>query len=649
MNVADEAKSGVFQEEEFFTDFLQGVMQQLDAIAAAVWRESGGKLLRVAATGDDRVRFDPDGSLSWKYVELLRHAIRTREAIDVPPRTDVPEIGEAGNPTDLPLIMIPLCADAVMLGLVEVFLQPAADAIEQFDLLRIHCQTAIEGLVARARLDPPPPAGSATQEVVEFACGISGLRTLRETAEYAANESRRLLECDRVSVILQRRGRLEAVAISGQQTVERRATLVRRLVELAAVVLPTKESLNYPDDFDGLAPQIQVALDAHLEHSHMRQLTAVPLVWPEKTTTDPSAVPLGVLVLERARESSHGIAASDPQVATLARLTASSLGKAWEQERLFLLPVWRSLGRAQEFFLGRGLYKSVAAAAGAVVLLAGLALIPADFEAEAKGTLQPAARRDVFSEVDGQIDKVLIEHGSLVKKGDLLLLMRNVDLDVKIASLEGERTTTLERLSAVETSLLQKDEMSRAEQSRLHGERLAHRQTLESLERQIELSQQKRAQLEVKSPITGQVITWDIETTLLHRPARQGDLLLTVIDPDQDWQLEIRVPEDRMQHVAAAFAQAHGHLPVRYFLLHQPGATLAGTVTSIHGRAEARGEEGNTVLAHVEIDKSEISDLRPGAAVTARLACGRESLGYVWFHDALAFVQKNILFRWFGG
>jgi hypothetical protein len=31
--------------------------------------------------------------------------------------------------------------------------------------------------------------------------------------------------------------------------------------------------------------------------------------------------------------------------------------------------------------------------------------------------------------------------------------------------------------------------------------------------------------------------------------------------------------------------------------------------------------------------------------VTARIACGKRSLGYVWFHDVLSFIQTQILFR----
>ena len=72
-----------------------------------------------------------------------------------------------------------------------------------------------------------------------------------------------------------------------------------------------------------------------------------------------------------------------------------------------------------------------------------------------------------------------------------------------------------------------------------------------------------------------------------------------------------------------------------------------GEITEIHRSAEVRGDEGNTVLIKVAIDKTELPQLRPGATVTAKVYCGRRSLGYVLLHDVIAFVQSRILFRYF--
>ena len=64
------------------------------------------------------------------------------------------------------------------------------------------------------------------------------------------------------------------------------------------------------------------------------------------------------------------------------------------------------------------------------------------------------------------------------------------------------------------------------------------------------------------------------------------------------------------------------------------------------------GEAGPTVPIRVKIDEEKLRgqlaelniELRPGATVTAEIRCGRVSLGYSWFHEAVQWVQLHLLF-----
>ena len=78
-----------------------------------------------------------------------------------------------------------------------------------------------------------------------------------------------------------------------------------------------------------------------------------------------------------------------------------------------------------------------------------------------------------------------------------------------------------------------------------------------------------------------------------------------------------------------------------------PNLELQGTVKEIDLSTEVHEEEGSTVLIKVTIDKAQLPHLRRGVTVTAKVYCGRRPLGYVWFHDLLAFIQSRILFRYF--
>ena len=165
--------------------------------------------------------------------------------------------------------------------------------------------------------------------------------------------------------------------------------------------------------------------------------------------------------------------------------------------------------------------------------------------------------------------------------------------------------------------------------------------------KEMQLLEEKKKNLIVRSPIDGKVITFKFDELLGNRPVQRGDQLLEVIDPTGDWELEVRMPEDRMGHIKKAQHAIKPDLDVDYIMMSSPGGTLKGTVTEIQEKAEVQGEEGNTVLVRVKIDRNDVgADPEKGAGVSAKIDCGKRSLGYVWFHDVIEFVQSKILFKW---
>ena len=69
----------------------------------------------------------------------------------------------------------------------------------------------------------------------------------------------------------------------------------------------------------------------------------------------------------------------------------------------------------------------------------------------------------------------------------------------------------------------------------------------------------------------------------------------------------------------------------------------------IRQSTQVEGEDGTVVPLLVKIDQAELKtilhgDLRPGTTVTGDVHCGRSSLGYSWFHEAIQWVQYHLLF-----
>ncbi len=236
-----------------------------------------------------------------------------------------------------------------------------------------------------------------------------------------------------------------------------------------------------------------------------------------------------------------------------------------------------------------------------------------------------------------------------VEEGDLLATLRNTDLEVAITDVLGRQASSEEELVSTQRALADST-LTTADRTRLSGRAAQLRREIESLETQHRLLLSKRENLEVRSPIKGVVVTWQVRDRLMLRPVEKGQSLLSVADKSREWELEIHMSDDRLGHINRAYAEAAAKgepLEVDYVLATDPGTRHYGTVRDIHEQAEVRGEEGNTVLVRITIDPSrhEREELGAGATVTAMINCGPRSLGYVWFHDLIAFVQSQILFR----
>ena len=188
------------------------------------------------------------------------------------------------------------------------------------------------------------------------------------------------------------------------------------------------------------------------------------------------------------------------------------MANALEHQNLFLMPVWRMLGKARWVVQARTLPKTLSITAAVLVLLGGLAMWPAQFTLESKGTLEPVVRQDVFAGIDGVVDELFCAHGDTVAKGKRLIKLHNPDLDVAITGVQGDRLANSERLAAVRHSLVVEKKLGVDERIRLEGERMELEQKAIAFDHQWDLYKVKQLELDVRSPITGLVITWDLRT-----------------------------------------------------------------------------------------------------------------------------------------
>ncbi len=255
----------------------------------------------------------------------------------------------------------------------------------------------------------------------------------------------------------------------------------------------------------------------------------------------------------------------------------------------------------------------------------------------------------MWAEVDGEVQKVNVEHDQKVKQNEVLIVQRSQELETKIAAAEGDLHKYEAKLESARSELFDNKDLTETDRRKTQSDVKELSQSLMSAQEQLKLLNEKKTKLEIRSPIDGRVVTWNVQDRLLNRPVSRGENLLEIADPTKDWELEVQMPEKRMGHIAEATTKSGGPLTVTFFLATNPSKEFTGKIEEIEHSAEVRGEEGNTVLIRVGFDqtalRAAVSDPKIGASATAKVHCGKRALGYVWFHDLVDFVRSKILFR----
>ena len=657
--------------EQYYAEFLQRIVSALAAIGGAVWTiNERGKLELAYQIKLSRTLVDPEAPEAQQHFGLLANVLKTGEPQLAPPQSGTGEPGTSGNPTNTLIVLAPLKSDGAVEGVLEIFQRPNVQPASQRGYLQFvlqMCELAAEWLKSR-KLRHLGDRQTLWAQVDQFSRAVHEGIDIRQVTYNIANEGRRLIDCDRLSVALLKGRRCQIQAISGQDNVDDRSNIVMALARLATTVVATEEPLWYNGVTSDLPPQVEDALEDYIEESHARTVAVLPIrntnelpshLKEEELDDEASAHQqhgevIGALIIEQI-ESNLPQASIGPRMDLVFEHSSRALSNAVEHNNLFLMPLWRAIGKARWIVQARTLPKTVAITAAILALIIAMIVVPAPFKLRAEGELQPANKRDVFAEVSGVVDELFVDHGDMVKAGDKIALVRNTDLEVELEQVSGSYRATEQRLFAIQRAM---NEATRKEDvDKFSSEKRQVIEELDSLERRLKLLEARKETLIVRAPTDGEVITWNLEKLLKRRPVQVGQTLLTIADTEGEWRLELFMSEKRMGHLhgalqhtmASADDPSAAQLDVQYVLSSDPGNRREGKIrpTSIDSVAQIHEEHGHSVKLLVDIDNKKLVDPRPGQTATAYVYAGKRSVGYVWLHEAFEWIQTQVLFRIF--
>ncbi|REK23506.1 MAG: efflux RND transporter periplasmic adaptor subunit [Planctomycetota bacterium] len=667
--IADLSKSDI-SETEFYAGMLNRVVSALAAPGGAVWVLGEDNRLELQfQIGLHETELATSQENQQRHGRLLLRALSGDEGMLVAPHSGGTE-EEGGNPTEYLLVLGALATENQRYGVLEVFQRPGTSTTTQRGYLRFLlqiCELATSFLKSR-ELRQFATRETLWNQLEQFSRGVHESLDPRETAYILANEGRRLIDCDRVSVAIRRGRHCRVEAVSGQDTFENRSTSVVLLGELASLAVNTGDEIWYTGDTSDMAPQVEEAIHEYADQSHTKALGILPL-WraedeavveaeAEENSRRRRDPPIGALIIEQINHS-HVSDSLMQRIDMVRNHGAVALGNSLQYDGLFLMPLWRAIGNQKWLIQARTLPKTITISAAIAIFLLALFIVPGSFKLTADGTLQPSERRDVFVPESGVVTEVFVEHGEMVAEGDPLVQLENSELRRQVLEYRGQLAETNKELLRITRQMQDEGMVDRVRRKELAGQRMAFEARRESLEGQIALVEDREKQLLVTSPISGVVVTWEVKNRLKTRPVDRGQILMTIANPDGEWELEVLMPDGDMGHVVDQLEEQRADgkeavLDVGYVLATDPSRTYDGylALADIQQSAEVHNEQGNSVQLRVAMHKDPdeqppVQYRRPGATVKAKVYCGRASLAYCWFHDLIDAFRTYILFRFF--
>jgi hypothetical protein len=512
-----------------------------------------------------------------------------------------------------------------------------------------------------------------------------------EVSYLIANEGRRLVECDRVSVAVRyaRKPRIEA--ISGADIVERRSNLVQLMQKLCFEVMKWGEKLVFTGVKDeSLPPRVYDALNKYLEESPSKLLVVQPLKDDrEKDSKRPPRSALMMEAFDPPAEPMQLVARLD----VVAKHATSALYNAVEHRRIPMRYIWMPLAYLQEGLGGKGQSIAMSIAVGITLLVSLLVFVPYPLKMDSEGKLIPQVRQQVFYQngVAGTIAGFDVNPGDIVSENRTLLHLHDIEQEKRLADLEDRMKSANAKAEGYETQAADPTDkdaaQKRQEASNLRDQAKRLASQIKKIHEVMDVSKSKDGEtvFSIRAPqFTPQEAAllrgrreWTILNTtfkeeMTNRTVRPSDPILRLGAKNGPWEIEMKIPQKHIGQVMLALERLRQDgqpevLDVDFLLKSDPTKKFLGklhrdkiageaNVSRDEAAASATAEAEPVVVAYVRIepiDEDIPVDRRvppelllSGTEVHAKVRCGDRAMGYSLFYGVWEFLFEKVVF-WF--
>ena len=490
-------------------------------------------------------------------------------------------------------------------------------------------------------------------EKMEFVSEVHRSIDFKETAYAIANESRRVLGADRVSVGRWNGKKCKILSISSQDRFDNRANVVKKLGNVATASVGADSTFWITGSTDHVAPEVARKINDYLDESHSRTLAVVPLAIRPPDVPDldmnkrsKKVRKLGAIILEYFDDDVTEESIREDMELIVGQ-SELALENARKHGEIFLQPVLKKLGWLQQTLFGDHLKKTLTGIAALALLTLAMIFVPYELKMNVSGVLQPEERRHVYAISKGEVTSVNFVDEQQVKKGELLFNLEDLDRKQQLDGRFSERNRL--RKTAVELHALMVQAPSEEFRNRYSSDLTNTKAQLEQVNLLIEHDQRvMRETLEISSPIDGTIVTWDVKRRLEGFPVEPNQSLVTIAKLDGKWQLEVDIPDIKEGYVARALHKAkedgENEIYAEFALSTNPSKTFEGKLKrmAIRPYTDSAGLQQYRGIVTVDPDQLDGTELKPGAGGTVKIHCGKVPLYRACFQQIIDWCQVNM-------
>ena len=667
------------QPAQYYSDFLQRVYFALQSFAGAIWiRTPQGNLILQCQINLREVGLESTPDAKPMHDELLRQAAMQAKGGIIGPRFSHNFGGEsdqiAGNASDLVILLVPIIQEKQVLGLVELWIDPHRDPNVVKNLYQFVVRmAAFIGIYQKNhQLRQMLGQQDLWVKLEAFARQIHNSLHTTEVAYLIANEARRLIEVDRVSIATRPGSGCEVTAISGADVVEKRSNLVQLMRALFNAVIEWGERLVYVGvKDDTLPPKVVAALDGYLEESNAKIVVVMPLHDErDKESKKPARSAILMECFETNLQPEQLLARLD----VVGRHACPALFNAQEYRRIPMRFLWLPLAYVQDGLGGKTKAIIASIMGGLTILVLATIFVPFPLKMEANGQALPKDRQWVYAPIAGKVEEIPagLESGKKVVKGQPLLIMFDLELAKEVSKMQTEIEIQDRKINNVARGPDAGDNRgsdAAAAIAEAKATKLATQENLDRLKKRVNADLARPGIFTIVAPKNGIILSSDFRENLLGRNVKPGDQLIRIgytdrDDPKlQDWEVELKIPQKHVGQVLAAYDKLKPgeELDVDVMFMSDTTTCFQAKLpkNKIAAQANAQKDDHNeneaVVLAWARIHGDDIpadwqitpAMLLAGTEVHTRIRCGNRAMGYSLFYGVYEFGYEKVFFPYF--